>query len=105
MRAFGSSPAIAKRPPASAAPTRTARCRCKHPQFRHILLHYKMNRSREAAMSLKLNSLKAGELDGYSGQGPDEFCNTGLTTRDQNHCAHFVCHALEFNMREPLCGD
>src|SRR5205085_9907371 len=60
---------------------------------------------RGAAMSLKLNSLKAGDLDEYTDETPDEFCNTGLTTRDQNHCAHFVCHALDFNMRTPLCGD
>ena len=56
-------------------------------------------------MSCKLNSLKLGDLDQYFGKGPDFFCDTGLTTANQNHCAHFVCHALNLRVGRPLCGD
>jgi hypothetical protein len=56
-------------------------------------------------MTLRLNSLKIEELIPFEGQGPANFCNTGLVTSGQSHCAHFVCHALDFKMAKPLCGD
>ncbi|WP_330703036.1 hypothetical protein [Novosphingobium resinovorum] len=56
-------------------------------------------------MTLKLNSLNKDDLAAFEGKGAADFCNTGLTTADQNHCAHFVCHALGFDKATPLCGD
>ncbi|WP_419809441.1 hypothetical protein [Sphingomonas sp.] len=43
-------------------------------------------------------------LDDYVGKGVDNFCANGFTTAAQNHCAHFVSHALELQ-HGVLCGD
>ena len=54
---------------------------------------------------MELRSLTAADLAKFEGKGPDFFCNTGLITPAQNHCAHFVCHAINLQVGRPLCGD
>jgi hypothetical protein len=56
-------------------------------------------------MSCDLRSLTAADLVKFEGKGPEDWCTTGLITQDQNHCAHFVCHAIGLKAGRPLCGD
>lgn len=56
-------------------------------------------------MALNLAELTEVSLSKFEGKGPSDFCSTGLVTPDQNHCAHFVCHALSLKVGRPLCGD
>lgn len=44
------------------------------------------------------------DLEGYIGKPIDQICTTGLTSETQNHCAHFVSHALGVRLGT-LCGD
>jgi hypothetical protein len=43
-------------------------------------------------------------LDGYVGQGIGDICGNHFDSPEQNHCAHFVSHALEIQLGT-LCGD
>ena len=43
-------------------------------------------------------------LDGYVGQGIGQICGNHFDSPQQNHCAHFVAHALEIQLGM-LCGD
>jgi hypothetical protein len=56
-------------------------------------------------MPMNLNALTAEALASFEGKGPGDFCTTGLNTPGQNHCAHFVCHAIGLKVGRPLCGD
>ncbi len=44
------------------------------------------------------------QLQGYVGKSIADICTTGLTSPTQNHCAHFVSHALGIQLGM-LCGD
>jgi hypothetical protein len=52
-------------------------------------------------MPMHLRSLTSADLQNFESQGPDFFCNTGLVTPSQNHCAHFVCHAIDLKVGRP----
>ena len=45
-----------------------------------------------------------GELTGYVGKGIADICSNGFADPHQNHCAHFVSHALGIKLGM-LCGD
>jgi hypothetical protein len=40
--------------------------------------------------------ITANELTGYLGQNISQICGIGYADPDDNHCAHFVCHALGY---------
>jgi hypothetical protein len=56
-------------------------------------------------MPMYLRSLAFKDLKRFEGRGPGFFCDTALVTPHQNHCAHFVCHAIDLKIGRPLCGD
>ncbi len=39
----------------------------------------------------------AMDLDGYVGKHISKICGCSFVSDDDNHCAHFVCHATELN--------
>lgn len=45
-----------------------------------------------------------GTLQGYVGKDIAAICNNDFTSSSQNHCAHFVSHALNIRLGM-LCGD
>lgn len=53
-------------------------------------------------MSL-LHNTTVMNLDGYLGQTIGELCPNGYTDKSLNHCAHFVCHALNLSF-DMTCG-
>lgn len=44
------------------------------------------------------------DLMAYVGKGIADICPNGFTSSSQNHCAHFVSHALDIQIGM-LCGD
>lgn len=40
--------------------------------------------------------ITAAELAGYLGKNIGDICSIGFANADDNHCAHFVCHALAY---------
>lgn len=43
-------------------------------------------------------------LQGYVGKSIGDICSNGFSSPNQNHCAHFVAHALKLKLGM-LCGD
>jgi hypothetical protein len=48
--------------------------------------------------------ITAAELEAYVGLGIGQVCSNGFASASQNHCAHFVSHALGITLGM-LCGD
>ena len=44
------------------------------------------------------------DLQSYVGKSIDDICSNGFSSAAQNHCAHFVSHALGLKLGM-LCGD
>lgn len=51
-----------------------------------------------------MSAIMHDQLGGYVGQSIGQICNLGFASPAQNHCAHFVSHALGINV-SVLCGD
>lgn len=51
-----------------------------------------------------MNTVSAAILDAYVGKGMGEICANHFDSPSQNHCAHFVSHALGLQLGL-LCGD
>ena len=49
-------------------------------------------------------TLFLSDLQDYVGKSIDKICTNGFTSHSQNHCAHFVSHALGLQLGM-LCGD
>ena len=50
------------------------------------------------------NALTLKIMESYVGKGIGDICENGFASPDQNHCAHFVSHALGLKIGM-LCGD
>ncbi|MBW6400697.1 hypothetical protein KPL78_22750 [Roseomonas sp. HJA6] len=53
---------------------------------------------------LDLKGLTAEKLSAFEGKNIALICDSGLTDASLNHCAHFVCHALDVGIGMK-CGD
>lgn len=44
-----------------------------------------------------MRNITATELDDYVGENISEICGCSYINNNDNHCAHFACHAKEYN--------
>jgi len=44
-----------------------------------------------------MKDITSTELDGHVGKHISEICGCSFTNDGNNHCAHFVCHVMEYN--------
>lgn len=49
-------------------------------------------------------AVSLSDLMALVGKSPGDICSNGFSSPTQNHCAHFVCHALNIQIGM-LCGD
>jgi hypothetical protein len=49
-------------------------------------------------------TITAADLEAFVGQSIGQICTNGFAAASQNHCAHFVSHALGIKLGM-LCGD
>ncbi|NML16547.1 hypothetical protein [Azohydromonas caseinilytica] len=49
-------------------------------------------------------SITAAQLESHVGKSMADLCSNGFTSTSQNHCAHYVSHALGLRLGL-LCGD